>query len=138
MKYALYHEVSTEATADDRPGTTTRQEDEPVDEDEETQDVDMPELPPPAKRFKVDEEMPKQPTDDLRQRVTAYLSQVTSEENEESMGQQFYVKDLLTAVNKGQPKRATAKQLGVVLMALEDENKLMYLRDGDDPSIMLV
>ncbi|ETV88321.1 hypothetical protein H257_01595 [Aphanomyces astaci] len=138
MKYALYHEVSTEATADDRPGTTTRQEDEPVDEDEETQDVDMPELPPPAKRFKVDEEMPKQPTDDLRQRVTAYLSQVTSEENEESMGQQFYVKDLLTAVNKGQPKRATAKQLGVVLMALEEENKLMYLRDGDDPSIMLV
>ncbi|RHY30697.1 hypothetical protein DYB32_004097 [Aphanomyces invadans] len=140
MKYALYHEVSSEGGVSSVPVV----EEEPVDEEEAAVEeaVDMPQ-PPPAKRTKVSQDVEPVESNgkmNLRERVTAYLSQITSDESEESMGQQIHVKDLLAAVNKGLrgAKKANKQQLGVVLMALEEENKLMYLRDGDDPYIVLV
>ncbi|KAF0690092.1 Aste57867_18486 [Aphanomyces stellatus] len=147
MKYALYHEVTMEPV--DEAAEPVEEEAQDVEEEEK---VEMPEEPP-TKRAKKDAGTPAAKTgaetpaptpstvQDLRARVTAYLSELTNDDSEESMGQQVPVSDILEALNKdkGKAKKVTAKQLSPVLVALETENKIMYVRDGDaPPHIVLV
>lgn len=40
--------------------------------------------------------------------------------------------------NPGRKGRVSRQQLENVLLALEEQNKVMYIRDGDDPVVMLV
>lgn len=50
--------------------------------------------------------------------------------------------EILEWLNKnrhpGRKDRVSRQQLENVLLALEEQNKVMYIRDGDDPVVMLV
>ncbi|KAH9117391.1 hypothetical protein AeMF1_008844 [Aphanomyces euteiches] len=134
MKYALYHEVSTEHEEEDKP-VVSADEKTDVSEEIEVEEDEVIELPqPPKKRPRVEETPSPQ---DLRERVTEYLSSLAGNESEESMGH-IYLRDILAAINKKVTKKTTTKELVKVLTALEEENKIMYVRDDRNPSIMLV
>jgi hypothetical protein len=71
--------------------------------------------------------------------VTRTLGKM-SEAGEGGDDQSFTLTAVLTRVNQSRKKgsRVTRKQLEDVLLQLEVDNKLMYVRDGDDPVVMLI
>jgi hypothetical protein len=83
--------------------------------------------------------------DELADEVSLALTEMADKKNKESNDldnddDQFPLTDVLEHVNR---KRARSDlvargELEKVLIALEEQNKLMYIRDGDDPVVMLI
>ncbi|GLE05441.1 hypothetical protein PINS_up014454 [Pythium insidiosum] len=75
--------------------------------------------------------------DELSHQVTQVLADMSAGDADQS----FPLTDVLRRVNESRgPRdaRVTQDELESVLLQLEVENKLMFVRDGDDPVVMLV
>ncbi|KAJ0394991.1 hypothetical protein P43SY_001262 [Pythium insidiosum] len=75
--------------------------------------------------------------DELSHQVTQVLADMSASDADQS----FPLTDVLRRVNESRgprDSRVTQDELERVLLQLEVENKLMFVRDGDDPVVMLV
>ena len=79
-------------------------------------------------------------TEDLGDDVTRVLHEMSSElENVDDDSDKFQLTDILERLNKTRKRdRVTRASLEGVLVSLEEQNKLMFIRDGDDPGVMLI
>uniref|UniRef100_K3XA64 DNA replication licensing factor MCM3 n=1 Tax=Globisporangium ultimum (strain ATCC 200006 / CBS 805.95 / DAOM BR144) TaxID=431595 RepID=K3XA64_GLOUD len=155
MSFALYHDTS-EPTASDDKGHA--QDVHMADEQELSiqkavgNPVDETDLDEPVSPVKADKPESRKrdraaawSVDELADEVSLALTEMADKKNKESNDldnddDQFPLTDVLEHVNR---KRARSDlvargELEKVLIALEEQNKLMYIRDGDDPVVMLI
>ncbi|OQR90919.1 DNA replication licensing factor MCM3 [Achlya hypogyna] len=152
MNYALYNEASHESVLPvvKEPKAPKEDADSSDDDDNEHASVyDSEEEPaaaedePVAKKRKIDYTSPDEedvvaveapPTDadmSLMNRVTALLNNMRNDDEA-----QIPVTTILAQLNKKKGKRTSKAALVKVLLVLEAENKVMYIRD--DESVLLV
>lgn len=78
-------------------------------------------------------------SDSLSDEVSQILAEMNGEVVDEDE-ERLLLSELLTRLNKGRGARdrVSRAELDKVLIALEQDNKLMYVQDSDEPFLMLV
>lgn len=80
--------------------------------------------------------------DELADEVSLVLTDMAGNTNNDldDEDDRFQLTDILERVNRkrGRNDLVARAELENVLIALEEQNKLMYIRDGDDPVVMLI
>ncbi|GMF20274.1 unnamed protein product [Phytophthora lilii] len=72
--------------------------------------------------------------------VLSVLSEMADDANMDDDNDSLKLTDILSRLNTGRSKRDSVPraELEKVLEELEEQNKVMYIRDGDDPMVMLI
>ncbi|GAB9463719.1 DNA replication licensing factor mcm3 [Globisporangium polare] len=155
MSFALYHEASEPSVSDEsapavaaaahmveEPSLSVLKTVDPLDDD-----LDAPMTP--VKDDKMKPESRKRDrgewsVDELADEVCGVLTDMTrGGEGQNVIGdddQGFPFTDVLARVNRTRARNdlVARAELEKVLISLEEQNKLMYIRDGDDPVVMLI
>ena len=79
--------------------------------------------------------------EELGEEVSRVLNDMNSEvDQDEDSFDKFPLTDILTRLNKDRPRetRVSRSELEQVLTTLEEENKVMFIRDDEDPGVMLI
>ncbi|RLN32434.1 hypothetical protein BBJ28_00002271 [Nothophytophthora sp. Chile5] len=149
MSFALYHEASEPHLTSELPTAVAAPHtpDQPVAgsvkgmEDLDLETPVTPEKPAAGKKDSLSRKRDRASwsTETLADEVLVVLSEM-SESNMADDNDNLKLTDILARLNRGHSGRDVVPraELEKVLIALEDENKLMYVRDGGEPMVMLI
>ena len=72
--------------------------------------------------------------------ILSLLSEMGSDTNVDDANDNITLMSILSRLNHGRSKNDTIARADVekVLVDLEEQNKVMYIQDGDDPMVMLI
>ncbi|RLN14922.1 hypothetical protein BBJ28_00000916, partial [Nothophytophthora sp. Chile5] len=149
MSFALYHEASEPHVTSELPTAVAAPHtpDQPVAgsvkamEDLDLETPVTPEKPAAGKKDSLSRKRDRASwsTETLADEVLVVLSEM-GESNMADDNDNLKLTDILARLNRGHSGRDVVPraELEKVLIALEDENKLMYVRDGGEPMVMLI
>jgi hypothetical protein len=79
--------------------------------------------------------------EELEAEVSNALNEINREvDGGEDSFVKFVLTDILSRLNVGRSKneKISRQELENVLTTLEEQNKVMFIRDGDDPCVMII
>lgn len=143
MNFALYHDA-TEPHSSDAPSKSLETE-LPMETESRMAELELeqpvtPEPPAPSDKTSRKRDRSSWSADNLADDLMAALSELGSDASNLDENDSMALSDIMARVNRGRSGKdvVSRAELEKVLVELEEQNKLMFIRDGDEPTVMLV
>ncbi|KAG7399309.1 MCM DNA helicase complex subunit [Phytophthora boehmeriae] len=144
MSFALYHDASEPHSG--APGQSADGPEAPIPNVKAMAELDLDESPITPKKPAAAEKSSRKrdrsswSADSLADDVLVVLSEMGSDADMDDENDSLKLTDILSRINRGRPGHnvVARAELEKVLLELEEQNKVMYIRDGEDPMVMLI
>ncbi|KAF4320774.1 hypothetical protein JM18_002936 [Phytophthora kernoviae] len=144
MSFALYHDASEPHS--DAPKQSVGGPEIPIPNEKAMAELDLekspitPEKPAATGKASKKRDRSSWSADSLADDVLVVLSEMGSDVEMDDENDSLKLTDILSRINRGRSGRGVVAraELEKVLLELEEQNKVMYIRDGEDPMVMLI